>query len=70
MFRWGGGGGGGDDQRLIYNVQEREEKDFRRKKSLSKGSPSSVVPMGLKLAEAKMVRNCIPTNISFQYSDF
>ena len=28
----------GDDQRLIYNVQEREEKDFRRKKkSLSKG---------------------------------
>ena len=33
----GGEGGGGDDQRLIYNVQEREEKDFRRKKSLSKG---------------------------------
>ena len=50
--------------------RKEKRKISEGKKAFQRGSPSSAVPMGLKLAEAKMVRNCIPTNISFQYSDF
>ena len=50
--------------------KEKRKISEGKKKAFQRGSPSSAVPMGLKLAHVKMVRNCIPTNVLFQNSDF